>query len=561
MEEELEKILLEIISHHPKTKDDFNDARRRICGKMKTVQPSNMKLFKAYQNLLKKKSVKADKNLELLLRKADIRSMSGVAIITSLIKPYTCPGQCIYCPTEVKMPKSYIATEPAAARALALAFSPYRQMQMRLEMLEKTGHPTDKIEYILKGGTWNAYPLRYQYWFILESFKACNDLTRKTPTKATLEKDWKEKTLEDLQNALAIEQEYNDKKSKHKIIGLTLETRPDAISPKTIWHMREQGCTRIELGLQAPDDKILELVKRGHTVEQFRQAILLLRQAGFKVDLHFMPDLPGTTAKHDVEMYASLFTDEGLKPDMVKIYPCTVIKSAELYSWFESGKYKPYASQDLFKAILEMKKLTPYYCRISRLIRDIPSNEIEGGNAITNLREALEKELHKQGDYCKCLRCREVGHAEKIYKIKAEKLIPQLFVEEFQTRGGREFFLSLEDEKRRVVFAFLRLRLPEYNDKIKKSEILEKYLGLGDLKKLAYVRELHTYGQLVNVGDKNSSASQHKGMGTKLVKEADKIARENGYTKIAVISGVGVRSYYRKFGYKKIGTYMAKNLK
>ena len=431
MEEELEKILLEIISHHPKTKDDFNDARRRICGKMKTVQPSNMKLFKAYQNLLKKKSVKADKNLELLLRKADIRSMSGVAIITSLIKPYTCPGQCIYCPTEVKMPKSYIATEPAAARALALAFSPYRQMQMRLEMLEKTGHPTDKIEYILKGGTWNAYPLRYQYWFILESFKACNDLTRKTPTKATLEKDWKEKTLEDLQNALAIEQEYNDKKSKHKIIGLTLETRPDAISPKTIWHMREQGCTRIELGLQAPDDKILELVKRGHTVEQFRQAILLLRQAGFKVDLHFMPDLPGTTAKHDVEMYASLFTDEGLKPDMVKIYPCTVIKSAELYSWFESGKYKPYASQDLFKAILEMKKLTPYYCRISRLIRDIPSNEIEGGNAITNLREALEKELHKQGEYCKCLRCREVGHAEKIHKIKADKLIPQLFVEEF----------------------------------------------------------------------------------------------------------------------------------
>jgi len=563
MNNELEKILLEIISQHPKTKDDFNDARRRICGKMKTVQPSNMKLFTAYQNLLKKKSTKPDKHLELLLRKADIRSMSGVAIITSLIKPYTCPGQCIYCPTEVKMPKSYLATEPAAARALALAFSPYRQMQMRLEMLEKTGHPTDKIEYILKGGTWNAYPLRYQYWFILESFKACNDLTRKTPTKATLEKDWKNKTLEDLQNALKLEQEYNDKKAKHKIIGLTLETRPGAISPKTIWHMREQGCTRIELGLQAPDDKILELVKRGHTVEQFRQAILLLRQAGFKGDLHFMPDLPGTTAKHDVEMYASLFTDEGLKPDMVKIYPCTVIKSAELYSWFESGKYKPYDSQELFDAILEMKKLTPYYCRISRLIRDIPSNEIEGGNAITNLREALEKELHKQGYYCKCLRCREVGHAMKTFPPKAEKadkLTPQLFVEEYQTRGGREFFLTFEDKQRRVVFAFLRLRLPEYDDQIKKSESLEKYLGLGDLKKLAYVRELHTYGQLVNVGDKNSSASQHKGLGTKLVAEAEKIAKENGYTKIAVISGVGVRSYYRKFGYKKIGTYVAKKI-
>lgn len=560
MTKEIENILLKILEHSPKTKAELNDARRKVCAKLRTTQPSNMKLFTAYQNLLKKKRLKKDKQLELILRKADIRSLSGVAVITSLIKPYSCPGECIYCPTEVKMPKSYIATEPAAARALALAFSPYRQMRLRIEMLTKNGHPTDKIEYILKGGTWNAYPLKYQYWFILESFKACNNITRRKKVAETTEEDWRDKKLEELQKELAKEQEYNDKKAKHKIIGLTLETRPDAISPKTIWHMRQQGCTRIELGLQAPDDKILALVKRGHTVEQFRQAILLLRQAGFKVDLHFMPDLPGTTAKHDVEMYASLFTDEGLKPDMVKIYPCTVIKTAELYKWFEKGKYKPYDSKELFEALLEMKKLTPYYCRISRLIRDIPSNEIEGGNAITNLREALEKELHKQGKFCKCLRCREVGHAQKIRKLDASKLEPILFVEEFQTSGGREFFLTMEDKERRIVFAFLRLRLPEYNDEIKKSKKLEQYLGLGDLTKLAYVRELHTYGQLVNLGDKNKSASQHKGLGTKLVKAADKIAKENGYKKIAVISGVGVRSYYRKFGYKKIGTYMAKSL-
>ena len=555
---ELETILLKILEYKPKTKDDCNDARRRICGQMKTRQPSNMKLFTAYQNLLKKKSTKADKNLELLLRKADIRSMSGVAIITSLIKPYTCPGKCIYCPTEVKMPKSYIATEPAAARALALAFSPYRQMQMRIEMLEKTGHPTDKIEYILKGGTWNAYPLKYQYWFILESFKACNDLARRTPTKATLEKDWKDKTLEDVQQALESEQEYNDKKAKHKIIGLTLETRPDAISPKTIWHMRTQGCTRVELGLQAPDDKILALVQRGHTVEQFRQAILLLRQAGFKVDLHFMPDLPGTTAKHDVEMYQSLFTDEGLKPDMVKIYPCTVIKSAELYGWFQSGKYQPYDSQELFNALLEMKKLTPYYCRISRLIRDIPSTEIEGGNAITNLRENLEKELHRQGHYCKCLRCREVGHIMKTLghkNIKTDKL--KLFIEKYRTRGGDEYFLSIENPSRQIVFAFLRLRLPDKNCE---NKSLSSLLGFPRLAGLAFIRELHTYGQLVNVGDQNKFAFQHKGLGTKLIGEAEKIAKKNGYKKIAVISGVGVRSYYRKFGYKKIGTYMVKML-
>ena len=325
MEKILEQIIEEIIAKHPTTKDELNNVRRKICGKLKMSQPSNRQLIKAYQNLAKKKRVSVDPQLEKLLRKADVRTLSGVAIITSLVKPYACPGDCVYCPTEVKMPKSYLATEPAAARALALKFDPYTQMQRRIEMLDLNGHPTDKIEYIIKGGTWNAYPLKYQYWFILESFRACNDLSRRSPVKTRFIAS---QPLEDLKASLEKEQEYNDKKAKHKIIGLTLETRPDAISPKTISHMRAQGCTRIELGLQAPDDTILKLVKRGHTVQQFKDAILLLRHAGFKVDLHFMPDLPGTTAEHDVEMYKTIFDDPAFKPDMVKIYPCTVIKTA-----------------------------------------------------------------------------------------------------------------------------------------------------------------------------------------------------------------------------------------
>ncbi|PLX28450.1 tRNA uridine(34) 5-carboxymethylaminomethyl modification radical SAM/GNAT enzyme Elp3 [Candidatus Parcubacteria bacterium] len=547
MEKILEQIIEEIIAKHPTTKDELNNVRRKICGKLKMSQPSNRQLIKAYQNLAKKKRVSVDPQLEKLLRKADVRTLSGVAIITSLVKPYACPGDCVYCPTEVKMPKSYLATEPAAARALALKFDPYTQMQRRIEMLDLNGHPTDKIEYIIKGGTWNAYPLKYQYWFILESFRACNDLSRRSPVKTRFIAS---QPLEDLKASLEKEQEYNDKKAKHKIIGLTLETRPDAISPKTISHMRAQGCTRIELGLQAPDDTILKLVKRGHTVQQFKDAILLLRHAGFKVDLHFMPDLPGTTAEHDVEMYKTIFDDPAFKPDMVKIYPCTVIKTAELNKWYTSVKYKPYDSKDLFKALIEMKKLTPRYCRISRLIRDIPTPDIEAGNIITNLREYLSEEMKKQGTVCQCLRCREIGH-NKDLGLKTADL--RLFIDTYETAGGTEYFLSFEDPKRQAVFAFLRLRIPsEKNDK------MEKYLP--ETKDVAFIRELHTYGQLVDVGKQNKKASQHKGMGKKLVKEAERIAEKNGFEKLAVISGVGVRGYYRKIGYKKRGTYMIKKI-
>ncbi len=545
----LEKIVYELVEKQPRTKAEFDDIRRQTCNRLGVSQPPNRKLFSAYQTLVKKKRIKKQPAIERLFTKASVRSSSGIAVITSLLKPYACPGKCVYCPTEARMPKSYVATEPAAARSLRLNFDPYLLMQKRIEMLEQNGHPCDKIEYITKGGTWNAYPLKYQYWYIMESFKACNNFTRRKPIPHTSEEEWNEKPLEALIEETEKEQRYNEG-ARHRIIGITLETRPDAITAKTIVHMRQQGCTRIELGLQATDDRILKLIKRGHTVDQFRKAIYLLRSAGFKVDLHFMPDLPGTTPEHDVEMYKQLFDDPALRPDMVKIYPNTVIKTAELYEWYLDGRYKPYGDQALFDALLQMKKLTPRYCRISRLIRDFPATEIEAGNIITNLRELLAYRLKQQHEQCLCLRCREISrHQNEVPKDTS----PQLFVEKYDTIGGTEYFLTFEDPNRIAVFGFLRLRLPAEQD----SGVTT---ALPEIKDCAFIRELHVYGQMVEIGKTNEQASQHKGLGKKLVEAAEKIAVEVGFPKVSVISGVGVRGYYRKFGYKKTGTYMIKYL-
>ena len=564
-----EQIILAILDKEPSSKAEFDDARTRVCAKLHTTQPPNRDLFLTYQTLVKKKKIPASHLIENFLRKSGVRSLSGIAVVTSLVKPYSCPGKCVYCPTEVRMPKSYIATEPAAARALRLDFSPYEQMRQRILVLERNGHPTDKIEYIIKGGTWNAYPIRYQYWFILESFRAANEVSRKQENKkaptccrgpdsdiGARKQLHEESPVEELQAALEKEQTKNEK-ARHRIIGLTLETRPDAIKAKTIDHMRRMGCTRVELGLQAPDDAILKLIVRGHTVQQFKDAMRILRQAGFKVDLHFMPDLPGTTPAHDVEMYKLLFSDPAFRPDMVKIYPNTVVPSAELYQWFLDGRYTPYGDAALFDALLQMKLATPRYCRISRLIRDIPATEIAAGNIITNLRENLEKELTRRNQHCQCLRCREVGrHMSTKTDVKGKTPPPQLYIDQYDTVGGTEYFLSFEDKKRIAVYGFLRLRIPTNIERTKDEEQL--FSLIPEIRDCAFIRELHVYGQLVGIGKDEKNASQHKGLGKKLVIAAEKIIKKSGVKKIVVISGVGVRDYYRKCGYRKQGTYMVK---
>lgn len=476
-----------------------------------------------------------------------VRTLSGVTIVTSLVKPYPCPGECTYCPLDERMPKSYLSEEPAAMRALMLQFDPFEQMARRIEALENNGHPTDKIEFIVKGGTWNSYPLAYQYWFILRSFEACNTYGKKNQKFTKLVET---SPLSKLKIELEKFQRLNEK-AKHRIIGLTLETRPDCINKHTIWQMREQGCTRLELGIQHTDDAVLALTKRGHTTERSREATELLRNYGYKVDFHLMPQLPGATPATDLTMMEGIFTDPGFKPDMIKIYPCTVVKGSELYDLFMQGKYKAYPTRDLIDIIKTFKSHLPRYSRVSRLIRDIPGQYIEEGNKITNLRQVIEMEMKKDGTQCRCLRCREIGHV-KTDTWTTKQLEPVLFIDEYETSGGIEYFLSYEDKKRQVVFAFCRLRVVT-TPVIHPNKKLNSY-G-------AYIRELHTYGQLVRIGKQQKESTQHKGLGRKLVIEAEKIVKKSKVNKLAVISGVGVRGYYRKLGYRLEKTYMVKKMK
>lgn len=541
-----ERIIYEALARPPQSEADFNNLKREVIRHQspKDSFPNKTELLKAYHELVASGKVTANETLEHILTRRAVRSLSGVAIVTSLIKPYPCPGKCVYCPLDERMPKSYLAEEPAAMRALTLQFDPYEQMARRIEALRNNGHPTDKIEFIVKGGTWNSYPLGYQYWFILRSFQACNELNQNTEKPASsLTED---SPLSTLRTALFREQTLNET-ARHRIIGLTLETRPDCINDHTIWIMRELGATRLEIGLQHTDDDILELIKRGHTSTEAKNALELLRNYGFKTDLHLMPQLPGSSPERDLAMIKKVFDDPGFKPDMIKIYPCSVVKNSELYDWFKEGKYHAYPTSDLIKILKEGQRLLPRYTRVSRLIRDIPGQYIEEGNKVTNLRQVVEDEMKKEGIICQCLRCREVGHVDP--KTIADPA-PVFFVDEYTTQGGTEYFLSFEDQQRRVVFAFCRLR------------ILDK-LPTQSPKKIHYqgfIRELHTYGKLLEFGIRNADESQHKGLGRRLLEKAEEIARSHAVISLAVISGVGVREYYRKWGYELEATYMVKKL-
>lgn len=483
--------------------------------------------------------------LERVLRCKTVRTDSGVAPITLLTKPYACPGKCVYCPTEVRMPKSYVASEPAAARALSLNFDPWRQVTRRVEALERNGHEAKKIELIIKGGTWSAYPWTYRKWFIKRCFDAANQLGEKKRARFS--------TLADSQLA--------NESATYRIIGLTIETRPDWLPPVEIARLRELGVTRVELGVQAIDDKILDLTKRGHSIEDVERATILLKTAGLKTDYHFMPGQPGSTARHDVEMFKQMFDDPRFRPDMVKLYPCVVIPSAELAEWYRAGNFQPLEGEALIEAMVEMKAMIPRYCRLSRLIRDFPSFEISGGNQITNLRDVIKERMAERGLSCKCLRCREAGHRTPL----AADAKTELFIEMYENACGKEYFLSIEDPARTTVLGFLRLRLPDIDPQIQNTKTRtqrEKLLELiPEIRDTAFVRELHTYGQALRVGDEaRGDASQHKGYGQQLMKAAEDLAKKHGYKTLSVISGIGVRAYYRKLGYRRNGTYMRKFL-
>jgi len=532
------KIILEAIRIKVQTRDEFLALAKRLSSAIKTTPPAISALRAAYLNLTSKRQIRQSTFLDRILQKRAVRTLSGVAIITVLTKPFPCPGQCVYCPTEARMPKSYLSNEPAAARALRLKFNPYRQVAERIKALEANGHLTDKIELIVKGGTWSAYPWKYQKWFIKRCFEACNLINRGLTSAAGATRGPTSRHLSQAQK--------KNEKARHRVIGLTLETRPDWITPQEILRLRELGCTRVELGVQHTDDKILDKIKRGHTLEQVKQATKFLKDAGFKVDYHLMPMLPGSTPARDFLMFKKVFTDPDLKPDMIKIYPCAVIKNSALYAWWRKGFYKPYSGKKLLELLIKVKsQLIPRYCRISRLIRDIPSTSIEAGSKVTNLREVIQAEMKERGLKCKCLRCREIGHQPHV-TCNIKHVTLKLFIDKYKASGGTEYFLSIENPKREIVYAFCRLRLP--NKQIK------------HLDSVALLRELHTYGHLMSLHQRQRAAAQHIGLGRRLMQKAEEIARKANYKKMAVISGIGVREYYKKLGYRLEDTYMVKSL-
>jgi len=529
------------------TKDEFLKFKRKLAGEAGVRIPPTSLLRRAYEAHVAGDPSLRSATLERALTRREVRSLSGVAIVTVLTKPYACPGKCVYCPTEAIMPKSYLSNEPAAMRALLNRFDPWKQVTSRLRALTENGHAADKIELIVKGGTWSAYPWDYQQWFIKRCFDACNSF------RAGANKD---EGAEKRTYTLAKSQHANES-AGHRIIGITLETRPDWITPKEIVRLRTLGCTRVELGVQSIDDRILELTKRGHDVASVIAAAVLLKDAGYKTDFHMMPQLPGATPASDLRELRAIFEDARFRPDMIKIYPCVTVELAELHDWWKSGKYEPYSDKKLIETIIAAKTTIPRYCRISRLIRDIPSTSIVAGNMVTNLRQTVQEEMKKRGLRCDCLRCREIGRAMQADPALAGA-VPVFFDDRYEASGGEERFMSFEDKGRKAVFAFCRLRLPPKDPTGATKEVWE---ALPAVRGAAFVRELHTYGTLVPIDGRDPEASQHKGLGRKLMAEAERIARDAGYRTLAVISGVGVRAYYRKLGYRLRGTYMIKNIK
>jgi len=460
-----------------------------------------------------------DSELVGVMKTRGVRTQSGVAPFAVMMKPFPCPGKCIYCPLEEGMPKSYLSDEPAAQRAKILDFDPYKQVEGRIRQMSETGHITDKIDLIVIGGTFGSYTEEYKREFFKSMFDAVNG-----------------KVSETFQEA----QKYNETAEK-RIVGISVETRPDWVDEREVKLWRELGVTKVQLGVQAFDEEILKKIKRGHSLEKVAEATRMCRNAGLKICYHFMPNLPGSSPKKDIEMAKIMFTDPRFGPDYLKVYPAMTIRGTEMYGMWKRGEYLPYEEDELIGVLKEIKAQTPVWCRIDRLIRDISKKWVSAGTARTNLRQILQAELQKEGKKCQCIRCREVRGG--VYDTKVE-----LLVNERESLGGQELFLSYESWGK--LFSMLRLRLPDKDEKIL----------FGELAGAAIVREVHTYGQVAQIDTQDGIKSQHRGLGKRLMIKAEEIAKTRGYKRIAVISAIGTREYYRKLGYSLEGTYMVKGL-
>ena len=528
---------------------DIDKFKKNIQKKYKyTISNSEfIKIYK-YLNL-------DNQQLRNLITKKKCKSNSGVLVITILTSAhpkyidddgevktarFSCKHDCAYCPNEpahegnnwVAQPRSYLYSEPAVLRANANDFDPIKQMNSRISSLINMGHIPDKLEVIVLGGTWSEYPRNYQDSFITDMYYSANIYFDNEPKRS-------KKTLEE-------EIEINET-SKIHIIGLTLETRPDTINISEIYNFRRYNCTRIQLGVQHTNNNVLKKINRGHTIECAYEAIKLLKNNCFKVDIHIMPNLPGSSYDIDKKMLEEILYDQRIQVDQYKIYPTAIVPYTKIKKWFDEGTYVPYDDMLLYELIKDFKKNVQKYKRLNRIIRDIPGHYIEGGYSkkFVNMRQLLQDDMKLNKWECKCIRCREIkGNKVVIDDIKIN-------IETYTASDSDEYHISFDtDCEKNYLIGFLRLRLNKEENK----NLLDCIKGS------ALIRELHVYSNLNSVGNNIEGSMQHKGFGKKLIAKAEEIAIENGYTKVAIISGTGVREYYKKLGYNLIDTYMIKNL-
>lgn len=528
----------------PHDRAQLRKLKTSAAARLGTPLIRNDTLLARYRDEVALGSRRADGRLERILTLNAIRSQSGIATVTVVTEPYACPGRCVYCPTQARAPKSYLTNEPAVMRALRNDYDPYRQVHARLNALKETGHPTDKVELIIKGGTWSFYPDAYQRAFIQRCFEAANDFAHGSGLRAQGKNDKQPRAQSPEPRATLEIAQQNNETAHSRLIGITIETRPDYVDHAEILRLRELGVTRVELGVQTLEESVLQLIVRDHGTAEVRRATQLLKEAGFKVAYHLMPNLPGATPESDLESARRLFTDAGYQPDTMKLYPCVVIETAELYQWWREGRFVPYDDETLIALLLQIKQLVPPYVRIERVIRDIPSTSILGGCAVTNLREEVHRRMQARGLRCRCIRCRQVRH---------DAAGPFTLVRRsYEASDGLELFLSMEDPATDRVASLLRLRLPACAGR---THWIASLQGAG------LVRELHSYGRHVPLRQHSDGAVQHQGFGQRLLQEAERIAREEfGLARLAVIAGVGAREYYRRLGYELQDTYMIKTL-
>jgi elongator complex protein 3 len=488
-------------------------------------------LVAAYHEMVAAGELIADARFLERIRMKPMRTLSGVTTVTVLTKAYPCPGKCIFCPTDVRMPKSYLPGEPGAMRGLEHGFDPYLQVVSRIEQLESVGHPTDKIELLILGGTWSSYKRDYQEWFIKRCFDAMNVPNPAAPLPYR----------EGVDGGLGQAHAQNES-SPHRNVGLVIETRPDEINPDEIRWLRYLGVTKVQMGAQSLDDHILDINKRGHDVECTRKAAALLRAAGFKIVLHWMPNLLGATLESDRLDFSRLWDD--FCPDEIKIYPNQLLANAELYEYWQRGEFTPYTTPELVDLIAEIKPSIPRYCRVNRVIRDIPSTSVVEGNRRTSLRQDIHAEMKRRGTHCECVRCREVrGKTIESASLHLDDIT-------YPAGAAEEHFISFvtADDK---LAGFIRLSLPG---------VSSPQTGMGDLEGAALIREVHVYGQALAVGAEKQGAAQHAGLGTRLLEEADRVARVHGFKRMAVISAVGTRGYYLDRGFERGELYLVKSI-